>query len=75
MESTFWGVEVKPGKAQPFVPPPLDAKLHLSQVCLYNQTEVSKRILSCQVLIRLGDSTAIPQQALTSFMGLFILPV
>lgn len=29
----FWGVEVKPGKAVPFVPPPEGSKLHLSQVC------------------------------------------
>jgi hypothetical protein len=32
VQGTFWGVEVKPGKAQPYVPPPEDAKLHLSQV-------------------------------------------
>jgi hypothetical protein len=29
---TFWGTEVKPGKATPFVPPPVDASLHVSQV-------------------------------------------
>ena len=29
----FWGVEVKPGKVCPFVPPPEGSKLHLSQVC------------------------------------------
>ena len=28
----FWGCEVKPGKAVPFVPPPEASKLHLSQV-------------------------------------------
>lgn len=28
----FWGAEVKPGKAVPFVPPPEASKLHLSQV-------------------------------------------
>lgn len=27
----FWGCEVKPGKATPFVPPPEASKLHLSQ--------------------------------------------
>lgn len=30
----FWGCEVKPGKATPFVPPPEAHKLHLSQACL-----------------------------------------
>ena len=30
----FWGCEVKPGKATPFVPPPEASKLHLSQACL-----------------------------------------
>lgn len=29
---TFFGVEVVPGKLTPFVPPPIDAQLHLSQV-------------------------------------------
>jgi hypothetical protein len=28
----FWGMEVKPGKVSPFVPPPEGSKLHLSQV-------------------------------------------
>lgn len=31
----FWGCEIKPGKAMPFVPPPEAAKLHLSQVCCH----------------------------------------
>ena len=31
---TFWGVEVKPGKTTPFVPPPFDANLHISQVLI-----------------------------------------
>ena len=37
---TFWGVEVKPGKTTPFVPPPFDANLHISQVlvCLTRKT-------------------------------------
>lgn len=29
---TFWGVEILPGKTAPFVPPPFDANLHVSQV-------------------------------------------
>ena len=29
---TFYGVEVTPGKTSAFVPPPIDAQLHLSQV-------------------------------------------
>lgn len=29
---SFWGVEVKPGKPVPFVPPPEAVKLHVSQV-------------------------------------------
>ena len=31
-ESVFWGAIVKPGKNSPFVPPPEDAALHISQV-------------------------------------------
>ena len=31
---SFWGTEVKPGKVVPFVPPPQDARLHISQACL-----------------------------------------
>ena len=28
---TFWSAVCKPGKTTPFVPPPLDANLHVSQ--------------------------------------------
>ncbi|KAI3430351.1 hypothetical protein D9Q98_004946 [Chlorella vulgaris] len=35
----FWGCEIKPGKAMPFVPPPEAAKLHLSQACLSNKAK------------------------------------
>jgi hypothetical protein len=28
----FWGIELKPGKAVPYVPPPQESKLHLSTV-------------------------------------------
>jgi hypothetical protein len=31
---SFWGTEVKPDKVVPFVPPPQDARLHISQACL-----------------------------------------
>lgn len=34
MAMAFWGVELKPDKVAPFVPPPeaVDGKLHVSQV-------------------------------------------
>jgi hypothetical protein len=28
----FWGIEVKPGKTEAYVPPPMESKLHLSTV-------------------------------------------
>lgn len=31
---SFWGVELKPEKVVPFVPPPEQARLHISQACL-----------------------------------------
>lgn len=31
---SFWGTEVRPDKVVPFVPPPQDARLHISQACL-----------------------------------------
>ena len=31
---SFWGVELKPDKVVPFVPPPEQARLHISQACL-----------------------------------------
>lgn len=33
----FWGVQVKPGKVTPFVPPPEGSKLHLSQARVRSQ--------------------------------------
>ena len=45
---TFWGTEVKPGKATPFVPPPVDANLHVSQVSRkYNGPMPSSLGLPC----------------------------
>ena len=32
MDNTFWGCIVEPGKAAVFVPPPEEARLHISQV-------------------------------------------
>ena len=28
----FWGIELKPGKTEAYVPPPMESKLHLSTV-------------------------------------------
>lgn len=38
---SFWGVEVKPRQVVPFVPPPEQARLHISQVCLASLGERS----------------------------------
>ena len=32
MDNTFWGCIVEPGKGAVFVPPPEEARLHISQV-------------------------------------------
>ena len=46
---SFWGVELKPDKVVPFVPPPEQARLHISQACLATD---GKRVF----LDRLGES-------------------
>lgn len=47
VEMAFWGVEVKPGKAVPFVPPPEASKLHLSQVRLAGREDGEHCALHC----------------------------
>ena len=37
MDNTFWGCIVEPGKAAVFVPPPEEARLHISQVNKLNE--------------------------------------
>lgn len=42
---SFWGTEVKPDKVVPFVPPPQDARLHISQACLTEGAgELARRV-------------------------------
>ncbi|KAK9836711.1 hypothetical protein WJX74_006503 [Apatococcus lobatus] len=46
----FWGLEVKPGKMAPYVPPPESARLRVSNVCL-DDSEVkgeATAVLSCK---------------------------
>ncbi|DBA76324.1 hypothetical protein WJX77_009009 [Trebouxia sp. C0004] len=40
---SFWGTEVKPDKVVPFVPPPQDARLHISQACLAPGADVGAK--------------------------------
>lgn len=49
-QSLFWGFEVKPGHPVPFVPPPEDANLHLSQASLsVRAAPGQKAALKCKV--------------------------
>ncbi|CAK0787871.1 hypothetical protein CVIRNUC_011093 [Coccomyxa viridis] len=41
---TFYGVEVTPGKTSAFVPPPIDAQLHLSQATLSLDAKDGERV-------------------------------
>eukprot|EP00976_Prorocentrum_cordatum_P109932 1195103-Prorocentrum_minimum.AAC.7 len=42
----FWGVELKPGKTVPFVPPPEEMKLHLSQLFRVDESSHTEDIAS-----------------------------
>ncbi|PRW20488.1 peptidyl-prolyl cis-trans isomerase FKBP53 [Chlorella sorokiniana] len=48
----FWGCEVKPGKATPFVPPPEASKLHLSQACLSTKAKPGSK---AALKVKVGD--------------------
>ena len=50
---SFWGTEVKPDKVVPFVPPPQDARLHISQACLASG---AGRLTICTVLVMSYDA-------------------
>eukprot|EP00891_Asterochloris_glomerata_P009537 jgi/Astpho2/9537/Aster-x1583 len=48
----FWGVELKPEKVAPFVPPPeaVDGKLHVSQATIAGEAQAGSRaVLKCKV--------------------------
>ena len=40
-EMSFWGVELNSDKVVPYVPPPEQARLHISQACLASEGEVA----------------------------------
>lgn len=54
----FWGAEVKPGKAVPFVPPPEASKLHLSQArarpCVRDALRPCSSAAACMAPARAG---------------------
>lgn len=52
---TFFGREVAPGKTVPFVPPPEQTKLHLSQACLNPSAKAGDRAV---LLVKSGDAGA-----------------